>query len=293
MALTIEQNSIYENTISDPYVDRSSKSSNAHNACQKYRSGQPPEWKTKEYSTCYRDAMNKASISKQQACKKKDWSYGDILQFNWKFNEDIILQTDNFGFVKLQNILYYIITDHIGETDTMRNYYLFSYDCKTQKAKQHYEWQWLRNWNRPLWIDRTTNIAYLLKWWPVRWSYDPYKILQINMKTNSIKEYQLFTENIIKDDDSRELTKSTFVRKQSLMSTLVGWIESRWVESFQKYYDKWWREFTILIDELSNLRGRYTDISLSNLKNWVGKLIISKPWYTITMDIDFTKKVIR
>jgi hypothetical protein len=72
MALTIEQNSIYENTISDPYVDRSSKSSNAHNACQKYRSGQPPEWKTKEYSTCYRDAMNKASISKQQACKKKD-----------------------------------------------------------------------------------------------------------------------------------------------------------------------------------------------------------------------------
>lgn len=287
-ALSIQENS--QKNMADSYSITQWSRWIASEKCQKYQSWDMSDRNMVEYSQCYRSEVNKLSVSKWKACGLRDGWYNDVLQFNWKFTENQALQTDNYGFTKLKNKLYYIVIDHIDGTDTLRSHYFFSYDCNTKKVKQHYEWQWLWHWYKPLWIDVASSVAYLLKWWPIRWQYDVYKVMQINLKTNSVTEYQLYDETIEQNDWTKKLVKWSFVWSESPLSKALEWVNNYGIDKLASLYD------VVLwdpsIDDITNIR-QYGKIWLSKITKWKWVMTITMPWYTITTDIDFNKKTIK
>lgn len=242
------------------------------------------------YTSCLKKATNSISLSKDAACKLKDWRSFDPLQFNRNDpytndrNGEIFESYNYYGFIKNSNKLYYVINSHQVETDGPGWGYIYQYDCKSKKSSLISEAPAANSY-----ISIVDKDIYFVEWWQgQRWWINEWKIIKINLKTKDTATYIIFNSE---NDFVMSWSKSSFSWSDKLKSK----IEEYFNKGQNNYYDKWNRKY--LYDKngnfTKNINAKYINLILQKYNNWVADIIVELSWYQIKSKIDFNKMTIK
>lgn len=232
------------------------------------------------FSKCYRDEINKKSISKTEICShSSDGIYLSPIQFSRNFSSDYNI-SHSFWFFKRNDKIYYNIDIQLDAAGgSIRWTSLYEYDCQKKKSKSVIKYgsnqreKYNLVWSLPLWIEENGVDSYHLAWWGKMWDvYNPISIVKINLKTKKATSYNIFSE--IKVDEN-------------------------WVKTFIPSSFKWWNPLSLFTDMYETSAGKKASdpkkwiIRLYNIVWWIGILSISTSDYDISLDVDFNKKTIK